>query len=109
MILNWNTSSNATSYNLSSSTTNGGASSPAGAFASAWTGNVLFSTRIFRNNDLRFDTAFIRTGGSDHHFFASAKQRGATIVFAREAIVYSAVSGSRARWPFPRGRRRKTT
>ncbi len=68
------------------------------ALDSAWSNNVLFSTRIYRNTGLRFDLAFIRTGGSDSHFFRCAKKQGAAIVMCREAIVYTKVPAKRTTW-----------
>ncbi len=61
----------------------------------ASTNNVLFSTHIYKNTGLRFDPAFTKTGGSDHHFFRVAKGNGASIVFSAEGIVYSHVSAPR--------------
>ncbi len=68
------------------------------ALPSASTDNVLFSTAIYKNTGLHFDPAFTRTGGSDYHFFRTAKSNDAKIVFASEGIVYSDVSSERTTW-----------
>ncbi|MDX2074531.1 MAG: glycosyltransferase [Alphaproteobacteria bacterium] len=65
---------------------------------SAWTNNVLFSTRLCREMGLRFDPVFTHTGGSDHHFFRRAKRHGASIVMCHEAVVESRLPACRARW-----------
>lgn len=65
---------------------------------SAWTNNVLFSTRIYKYNGLFFDPAFTQTGGSDNHFFRCAQHEGAHIIFASDAIVYSPVQPPRTSW-----------
>lgn len=66
------------------------------ALDSAWTGNVLFRTQLYQQSYFTFDAAFTASGGSDHHFFRSLKQRGAKIVLCQEAIVYSPLSPARA-------------
>lgn len=67
---------------------------------SAWTNNVLFRTALYKETGLRFDTDFTASGGSDHHFFRTAKQHGARIVMCREAIVHTAIPVERTttRW-----------
>lgn len=65
---------------------------------SAWSNNVLFSTKIYKESGLRFDPVFSGTGGSDHHFFRQARQNGAKIVMCREAIVHTAVAPARTSW-----------
>ncbi|MGE0754422.1 MAG: glycosyltransferase family 2 protein [Alphaproteobacteria bacterium] len=65
------------------------------ALDSAWTNNVLFSTRLPREMGLRFDPAFTKSGGSDHHFFRQAYHKGARMVLCREAVVYSTVPAER--------------
>lgn len=67
---------------------------------SAWTNNVLFATHIYKENGLRFDARFARTGGSDHHFFSRAKMQGAKIIMCQEAIVKSPVPEKRCRWRY---------
>lgn len=63
----------------------------------ASTNNVLFATSLYREQHLKFDTAFTATGGSDHHFFRTAQANGARIIFCAEAIVNSPVPHRRTR------------
>lgn len=65
---------------------------------SAWTNNVLFSTRLYKEKGLLFDSAFLNTGGSDHHFFRQAKNAGARIVLCQEAIVQTRLPPERTTW-----------
>lgn len=68
------------------------------ALDSAWSNNVLFSTKIYNETGLRFDSSFRDTGGSDHHFFRRAKQSGAKIIMCREAVVKTSVPVERTTW-----------
>lgn len=74
---------------------------------SAWTCNVLFSTKLIASG-LRFDPRFHSTGGSDYHFFRACKQRGARIVMCHEAVVYSQIEANRARWQWLARRHMRT-
>lgn len=65
---------------------------------SVWTNNVLLRMSFFRNHNLQFDADFSLIGGSDHHFFALAKTKGAHMVYASQAVVFSNVSQQRASW-----------
>lgn len=65
--------------------------------SSAWTNNVLFSTHIYKNG-LQFDTVFLKTGGSDSHFFRCAHAQGAKIVMCEEAVVRTKVPEKRTTW-----------
>ena len=78
---------------------------------SAWSGNVLFSAKLYREWGLRFDTDFRFCGGSDHHFFAMAGKRSARIIMCREAIIYSDISQQRTkrRWLVRRSLRNGAT
>lgn len=62
---------------------------------SAWTNNVLFTTAFVQRHSLRFHSAFLKTGGSDNHFFRCAKRAGARIVMCREAVVHTQVPQQR--------------
>ncbi len=62
---------------------------------SAWTNNVLFSTRVYRGNKIRFDGRFTKIGGSDNHFFRQINKAGWKIVMSREAIVNSYITKDR--------------
>lgn len=64
----------------------------------AWTNNVLFSTKVYKNLGLRFDTSFSKRGGSDRHFFCYACSINKKIVMCREAIVNAPITGSRTSW-----------
>ena len=65
------------------------------ALPSAWTNNVLFSTQIYKETGLHFDSAFNKIGGSDSHFFSAAKQQGAHIVMCRRAVVHTVLPAQR--------------
>jgi len=71
---------------------------------SAWTNNVLFSTDVYKKNDLKFDKSFTKTGGSDSYFFNLVKKNEFKIVMCREAIVNSPVGEDRSTvmWLFKR-------
>ncbi|MEP1094355.1 MAG: glycosyltransferase family 2 protein [Cyclobacteriaceae bacterium] len=62
----------------------------------AYTNNVLFDVSLVRNLGLRFNERFNLTGGSDSFFFSQLKEKGARIVFCKEAIVTETVPESRA-------------
>jgi len=66
----------------------------------AESGNVLISRALLERMPERFDARFGLTGGSDSHFFLRARQAGAQIVWADDAIVHETVPASRAsvRW-----------
>lgn len=55
----------------------------------AFTNNSMISAKLLRSNsDLRFDPDFGKIGGEDMVFFRKVSNRGAKIVFARDAIVF---------------------
>lgn len=63
----------------------------------AETANALVSRRLAETIDGPFDPRFGRSGGSDSHFFLRARQAGARIVWASEAVVRETVPVSRAK------------
>jgi succinoglycan biosynthesis protein ExoM len=50
-------------------------------------GNVLFSTGLIRQGNLRFEESMGLSGGEDKLFFISARRKGAKIVWCSEAVV----------------------
>ncbi|MEP5614126.1 MAG: glycosyltransferase family 2 protein [Cyclobacteriaceae bacterium] len=62
----------------------------------AYTNNVLFDLTLVRQHGLKFNERFNLTGGSDSFFFSQLQEKGARIVFTREAIVTETIPVSRA-------------
>jgi len=62
----------------------------------AYTNNVLFDLSLVRLHGLRFNNRFNLTGGSDSFFFSQLKEKGARIVFAKDAVVTETIPISRA-------------
>ena len=79
--------------------------------AAATTSNVLFNAAIVPANEPAFDERMRFTGGSDTHFFMSARLAGHRIVWADDAIVTETVPATRATlgWLLRREYRRGNT
>jgi GT2 family glycosyltransferase len=58
--------------------------------------NVVFSSRLFTAQHLKFDPQFDFMGGEDFDFFDASKRAGNAHVWAAEAIVYESVPPERA-------------
>jgi hypothetical protein len=61
----------------------------------AYTGNVLVSTRIFREIPDLFDERLGLSGGEDIHFFRRVARRGYRIIWADQAIAHDVIPPSR--------------
>jgi succinoglycan biosynthesis protein ExoM len=59
------------------------------------TGNVLISTRVFKEMEATFDERLGLTGGEDIHFFTRVHEAGYSIVYAGEALVHEWIPRSR--------------
>jgi succinoglycan biosynthesis protein ExoM len=60
------------------------------------TGNVIIDVKSLQTNQIRFDPRFNHTGGEDAFFGIQMLKKGATILWASNAIVYETVSEDRA-------------
>lgn len=63
-------------------------------------GNILFDAAFLRDNNLRFDDRFGLIGGEDRKFYTDMFDAGATIAWARDAIVDHHVSSDRLRFAY---------
>jgi succinoglycan biosynthesis protein ExoM len=59
------------------------------------TGNVLISTRVFKEMEATFDERLGLTGGEDIHFFRRVHEAGYSMVYAGEASVHEWIPRSR--------------
>lgn len=77
----------------------------------AYTGNVLFRSRILEELGLEFDERWALTGGEDRAFFQRIRMAGYKIVWSDEAIVFETIPASRqtARWILQRAFRYGST
>ncbi len=62
----------------------------------AATNNVLVRAAAVRRFNLRFDTAFAFSGGSDTMFFRKFHEQGGRIVYSQRAVVFDHIPASRA-------------
>jgi len=60
------------------------------------TGNTLFRRSLTEGMTTPYDPRFGRTGGEDTAFFFDLKRRGCRMTWCREALVFEAVSSTRA-------------
>jgi succinoglycan biosynthesis protein ExoM len=68
-----------------------------GELASAYSGNVLIRRESPPFRGLRFRSELGRSGGEDSFFFAQARQAGARLAYAPDAVVTEIVPAERAR------------
>lgn len=68
------------------------------------TNNTMFSSGLITDHNLRFDTRFALSGGSDIDFFTRAADRGSKHIWTNTATVYEKIPRSRltAKWQFQR-------
>ncbi len=64
----------------------------------AITGNVLISRRLLSRYSPPFDERFNLSGGEDTHFFMRARDDGALMVSADDAIVFEDIPAERTTW-----------
>jgi succinoglycan biosynthesis protein ExoM len=72
------------------------------------TNNTLVKSEcLSRFGDLRFDPRFTRSGGSDVDFFARMRERGASLVWNDDAVVFETVPAERASIAWAKARYRR--
>lgn len=62
----------------------------------AATGNVLMPVGVAKDSELYFNPEFRFMGGEDGEFFQKASDRGYTIVWCSEAVIYERINADRA-------------
>jgi succinoglycan biosynthesis protein ExoM len=62
-----------------------------------WTGNFIISADFLLKHQLEFDDRFNKTGSEDSWFGVKARNSGARIIWANDAVVYETIPAKRAR------------
>jgi len=75
------------------------------------TNNLLVKSKFIHDNGLSFDSRFDQTGGEDTFFGVQALNKGASVFWAKKAIVYETIPPKRAtlKWLIKRKYRGATT
>ena len=63
-------------------------------------GNVLFKSRLVKEQGLRFDRRYDFIGGEDHDFFERSARHGNRHVWVAEAVVFETVPAERQTWKY---------